>query len=295
MLTKTTMKTCIDCKTSLGKHAHYNRKRCLLCAKIKDSSRKWNENITPWQREERNRKARKPKIKKSCVDCNKSIETAFPKKIRCKECQAVHRYIINIINTEEAHFKKRLKKHGRGHKKCIICSTSLGSVLDYRTCLIRKYCKKCRTIKLKERQDKQNNKRKLERRKKRKEDFPLIAKECYPRSRNEWQAMNGLLIEKVLCFHNKWKCGNGITDGGIDGFKGSIPIQIKNFHSTNVCRNQIREILGTALLSGHKKFILISWKISKAAKKLIKEIKENHGITIQLMTCEEALGELLIK
>jgi hypothetical protein len=115
------------------------------------------------------------------------------------------------------------------------------------------------------------------------------------KTKEQFLKMDGKDFEKFVCEARGWNhSGNRGPDGNIDGYTSlGQPIQIKN-KKTSAGEPEIREFFATLVGKNQKKGFFVAWDFAKKARELSSIFKQEHGVEIELMTCNEALGPLVL-
>ena len=117
-----------------------------------------------------------------------------------------------------------------------------------------------------------------------------------PQTEEEFRAMDGHQFAESICEFMGWTCNpTKSNDKGIDGWDGNgNPVQIKN-QKSKTGEKDLRNFLGT-LIAAKKEFgIFVAWDFVEGrngANEFV--LKKPNGVTIELRTCRELIGDLLI-
>ncbi len=125
--------------------------------------------------------------------------------------------------------------------------------------------------------------------------FSNFAIKNLAKTKSQLLDMDGKEFEKLLCEVRGWEhSGKGGSDGNIDGYTSlKQPVQIKNRKSP-AGEPDIREFYATLVAKRQKKGFFVAWDFAKKARGLAAQFKQEHGVEIELMTCEDALESLLL-
>lgn len=115
------------------------------------------------------------------------------------------------------------------------------------------------------------------------------------KTKDQFLGLDGKDFEKFVCEARGWRhSGNRGADGNIDGYTSlDQPVQIKNRDSA-VSTKEIKEFYATLVENRKKKGFFVAWEFARTARAKVAEYKQEHGIEIELMTCEEALESLVL-
>lgn len=116
-----------------------------------------------------------------------------------------------------------------------------------------------------------------------------------PYTEEEFKNINGHDFAEMICDLMGWDCNKKKSgDKGIDGWDGNKnPIQIKN-HSRPTGERDLRDFVGTLLQAKVKMGIFVAWEYSKNAREIVAKMIQDHKIQIELRTCRDLIGDLLI-
>ena len=117
-----------------------------------------------------------------------------------------------------------------------------------------------------------------------------------PRSIKEFKGLSGNSFAELICDVMGWDCNPLQTgDGGKDAWDGNRnPIEIKNGFKNSVGRPVVQK-LHSRIISDKKKYgAIVGWNFSRQAIEYVAELKNEHGVTIELKDAEKILAPLIL-
>ena len=112
-----------------------------------------------------------------------------------------------------------------------------------------------------------------------------------PRSINSLKKLNEDKFAELVCAVMGWECRKRSEEGGRAAWDGNKnPIEIKN----SVGKSDVRELHSRVIADKKKYGAIVGWKFSREAIEYVTELKNEHGVTIELKDAEKILASLIL-